>query len=126
MKTLLKNNIGTTAVEFALVALPVFMLMIGIIQTAFIMWTDNLLFVSVDTAARCGAVQSQTPPCQGLMTLANMQATANTVFLPLSGANFALNPTCGGSGLVGTKIVNILYVVNLTLTAKSCYPDLGP
>jgi Flp pilus assembly protein TadG len=124
MKTLFKNNYGTTAVEFALVGLPVFLFIFGIMQTGWIMWTDNLLHVSVNAAARCGAVKSTTPPCNST----NMVAAATTVFAPLSGAVFVSNATCsanGASGLIGTKQVSILFVVNLTLTAKSCYPNLS-
>jgi Flp pilus assembly pilin Flp len=123
MKDLCKNSHGATAVEFALVALPVFLFIFGIVQTGWIVWTDNLLHVSVDTAARCGAVQSTTLPCSGR---ANMVATATTVFGPLSGAVFS-STTCPAlsSGLTGTKQVSFLSVINLTLTAKSCYPNLS-
>jgi Flp pilus assembly protein TadG len=124
---LFKNNHGAAAVEFALVALPVLLFMFGIMQTAYLVWADNMLHVSVDAAARCGGVNSTTSPCNGL-GLANMQSTANTVFRPLSGATFSANATCtadNGSGLVGTYTVNFLQIVNLTLTARSCYPNLS-
>ena len=120
---LFKNNRGATAVEFALVALPVLMLIFGIMQTGYVVWADNLLHVSVDAAARCGAVNSATSPCIG-KTLANMQSTANLVFQPASGATFSNNSSCGGTGLIGTYPVTIVFVVNLTLTAKSCYPTV--
>src|ERR1700757_1705021 len=77
----LKDNRGATAVEFALVALPIMLFIIGIMQTAYLVWADNLLHISVDTAARCGAVQSTTTPCNG-SGLPNMQSTATTVFRP--------------------------------------------
>lgn len=114
-------------VEFALVALPILGFMVGLMQTAWVVWTDNLLHVSVDTAARCGAVlTSTTLPCYG-NTLSDMQQTANLVFQPLSGATFSSNMTCAnnnGAGLIGAYNVNFLLVVNLTLTAKSCYPTV--
>src|ERR1700739_4131948 len=118
-----KNNRGATAVEFALAALPVMLFILGIIQTAWILWVDNLLHVSVDAAARCGAVNSTTIPCSGL-GLTNMRSAANLVFEPLSGATFSNNSSCGGAGLIGTYPVSIVFVVNLTLTAKSCYPTV--
>ena len=125
MRSLFKNNRGTTAVEFALVALPVFLFIFGIMQTGLIVWTDNLLYVSVNTAARCGAVNSTTPPCSGSGS-ANMINTANLVFQPMSGATFSNNSNCtAGTGLVGTYIVSIGSVVNLTLTAQSCYPTVS-
>jgi len=122
---LFRNNRGAAAVEFALVALPVMLFILGIMQTAWIVWIDNLLQVSVNTAARCGAVNSITLPCTG-GTTANMITTANKVFGPLSGATFSANgSSCStGTGLVGTYKVSIVFVVNLTVTAKSCYPTV--
>ena len=123
MKKFFRNNRGSSTVELALVALPVLFFIIGIVQTAWIVWVDNLLQVSVDTAARCGAVGSTTIPCYG----SNILQTANQVFGPLSGATFAANSNCssGETGLVGTYKVNLLLVVNLTVTAKSCYPTIS-
>jgi Flp pilus assembly protein TadG len=120
---LFRNNRGAAAAEFALVALPVLLFILGIVQTAWIVWIDNLLQVSVNTAARCAGVQSTTLPCYG-GTTANMIETANRVFKPLSGATFAANgSSCSsGTGLVGTYNITILFVVNMTVTAKSCYP----
>ena len=121
---LFRNNRGAAAVEFALAALPVMLFILGIMQTGWILWIDNLLRVSVDAAARCGAVSTSTTlPCYGL-GLANMRSTANLVFGPLSGATFSNNSSCGGAGLIGTYPVTIVFVVNLTLTAKSCYPTV--
>jgi Flp pilus assembly protein TadG len=122
---LFKNNRGTAAVEFAMSAMAVIWFILGIMQTGYIVWIDNLLNVSVDAAARCGAVQSTTSPCNGA-GLANMQTTANAVF-GFSGATFSNNSTCSkdnGSGLTGTYNVTIVFVANLTLTAKSCYPTV--
>jgi Flp pilus assembly protein TadG len=120
MNRLFKINRGATMVEFALVALPVILFITGIIQIAYVIWADNLLHLSVETAARCGAVRSTTSPCNG----SNMVSAATTVFAPLSGASFTSNSTCstdGGTGLVGPYTVRVLFV-NLTLTANACYP----
>jgi Flp pilus assembly protein TadG len=131
MKLLFKNNRGATAVEFALVMLPVLMFIIGIMQVAWIVWVDNLLHVAVDTASRCGAISSSTTrPCAS----GNMTTTANLVFAPLSGATWSNNSGCSGgsTGLTGSYTVNILGVgglkwfraLTLTMTAKSCYPTV--
>jgi Flp pilus assembly protein TadG len=125
MKKTFRNNRGGAAVEFALVALPVLVFIFGIMQTAWIVWVDNLLQVSVTAAARCGGIGSTTPPCGG-KTTADMIATANQVFGPMNGATFVANgSSCvadGGTGLVGTYQITFLFVINLTVTAKSCYP----
>ena len=98
-----KNNRGAAAVEFALVALPVMLFIFGIIQTAWVLWIDNLLHVSVNVAARCAAVNSTTTPCAG-NTTPEMISAATTAFAPLSGAKFQNNGPCnsdGGSGVTG-------------------------
>ncbi len=135
-----RNNRGATAVEFALVALPVMAFIIGIIQFGWIVWVDNLLHISVDTASRCGAIGSVTSPCDGAGpvnggSITNMITTANTVFRPLTGATFTDNSGCSvgagtglqSSGLVGTYHISIglaVFAMNLTLTAQSCYPTV--
>jgi Flp pilus assembly protein TadG len=124
---ILRNNRGGAAVEFALVVLPVLLFIFGIMQTGWIIWIGNLLQVSVDAAARCAGVQSTTLPCYG-GTTANMIQTANWVFGPMSGATFtANNSSCanGGTGLIGTYTVSFIFVVDMTVTAKSCYPVLS-
>jgi Flp pilus assembly pilin Flp len=135
-----KNIGGAAAVEFALVALPVMAFMMGIIQFGWVMWVDNLLHISVDTASRCGAIGSETSPCDGAGpvnggSIEHMITTANTVFQPLTGAEFTSNSGCSvnagsglaGSGLVGNYPINIglgPFAMNLTLTAQSCYPTV--
>jgi len=126
MKKLFRDSRGGAMVEFALVALPVLVFLGGIMQTGWVVWVDNLLQVSVDAAARCGAVNSTTSPCAG-GTTANMISTANQVFGPMSGASFSANTSgCStGTGLIGTYTMNFLFVINLTVTAKSCYPTVS-
>jgi len=122
MRSLIRNATGAAAIEFAIVVLPFVFFMVGIIQTGYLVWVDNLLHAAVDTAARCGAVNSTTTPC-----VANdMVSAANTVFAPLSGGAFTVNTgTCNGSGLTGTYTVSIGFVMNVTLTTQSCYPTVS-
>jgi Flp pilus assembly protein TadG len=121
MKRLFANDRGAVAVEFSLAILPVMFFILGIIQTAYVLWADNLLHFAVDTAARCGAIGSSTPPCD---EAGGMIAAANTVFRPLTGASFTPNPSCPTGGLLGEYTIDVLGV-NLTLTAYSCYPVLS-
>jgi Flp pilus assembly protein TadG len=113
---LLRDNRGSTLVEYALVSLPVLFFILGIMQTGWIVWIDNMLTISVDAAARCGAVQSTTPPCAS-----DMITTANQVFA-MSGASFSANTCTNGVGLIGTYSISFLFITDMTLTAKSCYP----
>jgi Flp pilus assembly protein TadG len=122
MGNLFKDNRGAAVVEFSLVALPVIFFIFGIMQTAWIVWADNLLNIAVDTAARCGAVGSTTAPCAGT----DMISAANQVFNALGGATFTNNTSCSnGVGLVGTYDASIGWVVSLTITAQSCYPSVS-
>lgn len=132
MRKLFRDNRGGSVVEFALVSLPVILFVFGIMQTCWMVWADNLLNIAVDTAARCGAVASTTVPCTCTTSpcpLSDMVTTARQVFGPLSGASFTANgsscTTDSGVGLVGTYTVNLAFVVNLTMTAKSCYPKVS-
>ena len=76
MRKLIRDNRGGSVVEFSLLSLPVVVFMVGIMQTGWLLWADNLLNVAVDTAARCGAVGSTTSPCNGpaLVTTAQQRA----------------------------------------------------
>ena len=121
MWKLFRDNRGTAMVEYALVALPVLLFTFGIMQTAWIVWIDNLLTVSVDAAARCGAVGSTTSPCAG----SDMVTTANAVFGPMSGASFSTNTCTNGVGLIGTYSISFLFILDMTVTAKSCYPTVS-
>jgi Flp pilus assembly protein TadG len=128
MQKFLRNRDGASTVESALVALPVLLFIFGIIQTAYVLWIDNLLHYSVDYAARCGAIGSSTYPCTYTgpgNTLQDMQTTASTLFNAGS-ATFRSNNCSAsgftGTGLIGTYQVSILSVSNLNLTANSCYP----
>jgi Flp pilus assembly protein TadG len=125
MQKLFRDNRGGSVVEFSLLSLPVVVFLFGIMQTGWLLWADNLLNVAVDTAARCGAVGSTTSPCNG----PDLVTTAQQVFGPLSGASFSANgsscTTNGGIGLVGTYTMNIAFAVNVTMTAKSCYPKVS-
>ena len=121
MWKMFRDNRGTAMVEYALAALPMILFTFGIIQTAWIVWIDNLLTVSVDAAARCGAVRSTTSPCAG----SDMVSTANAVFGPLSGASFSANMCTNGVGLIGTYRISFVFVLDMTVTARSCYPSLA-
>src|SRR5262249_37738567 len=99
MWRLFRNNQGGSAVEFAIVIFPVMLFTIGIVQTGYLVWVNNLLHASVDAAARCAAVKSTTTPCAAT----DMVSAARAVFAPLSGATFVVNTaSCSGVGLIGT------------------------
>lgn len=118
---------GATALEFALVFPAVIAFVIGIAQVGYLLWIDNLLHYSVETAARCSAVGSTTYPCVGndMVTAAeNLFKQAVAVTNIPNGTFTALSP-CNGSGLQGSYTVSVLLVVPVTVTANSCYPNFS-
>ena len=128
MRKFFRDNRGAALVEYALVALPVLLFMIGIMQTAWVVWIDNLMTISVNAAARCGGIKSNISPCPTTSTWsdvaaveAGMEAAANTMF-GIGGATFSANTCTNGVGLIGNYSISFLFIVDITVTAKSCYP----
>lgn len=120
---LLRSRAGTTAVEFALLALPFLMLIFGVIDFSRLIWTQSAMQFAVEKAARCAAVNTST--CG---TLAQIQAYAGSQMLapgvPVTAFSYTAS-ACGSDVSVTTDFKFIL--VNLipsalTLKARSCYP----
>jgi len=114
---------GNTAVEFALV-FPVFILMVlGIFETGRALWTQSLLNYAVQSAARCGAIDTAT--C-GSSTATVTYAVQNSSPLTVPNADFTVsNPACGNQVSVAfpfTTIVPQLLPFDVTLSAQACYP----
>ena len=128
MRKFFRANRGAALVEYALVALPVLLFIIGIMQTAWVVWIDNLMTISVNAAARCGGIKSNISPCPTTANWsdveAGMEAAANTVF-GIGGATFSANTCTNGVGLVGNYSISFLLLVDMTVTAKSCYPKVS-
>jgi len=122
-----RDNRGAAMVEYALVSLPVLLFMLGIMQTGWVVWADNLLTISVNTAARCGAVKSTTQPCPTTdwsNVEAGMETAARTMF-GIGGATFSANTCTNGVGLVGNYTISFLFLADMTVSAKSCYPKVS-
>ncbi len=51
---------GVAAVEFALIVLPLLLMVLGIIDGGRMLWTQNSLQYAVEQAARCAVVNSKT------------------------------------------------------------------
>ena len=114
---------GNSAVEFALV-FPVFILMLlGIFETGRALWTQALLNYAVQTAARCGAVDTVT--C-GSNTATVSYAVQNSAPLTIPSNDFTVsNPSCGNQVSVAfpfTTVVPQLLPFDVTLSAQACYP----
>jgi Flp pilus assembly protein TadG len=121
--SLLKARHGTTAVEFSLVALPLFMVLFGAVEFGRLLWTQSALHYAVEEAARCASV---TPSTCG--TSDQITAYAATAASPLSITSAAFSsstPSCGHQVSASFNYqfaVTGLFPFTPTLTAQACFP----
>ena len=118
-----KARAGTTAVEFALVAPALFLILFGAVEFGRLLWTQAALHFAVEEAARCASV---TPSVCG--TSAQIAAYAANTVSPLSIASTAFTsttPSCGhqvSASLNYQFVVTGLFPSTPTLTAQACFP----
>jgi Flp pilus assembly protein TadG len=123
---ILRNDHGSTALEFALVVPVVLAFVLGTIQIAIMLWADNLLFFSVDLAARCAAVGSTNSPCQSTMAATVTNAMPSSSIGTLTTAS---NSNCTGNNVGVSATFTIDFLVfpwpknsKPALHANSCQP----
>jgi Flp pilus assembly protein TadG len=112
---------GAQAIEFALVAPTLLLLILGGMEFGHLLWTLAALHMSVEQAARCGAV--------GICTSSTAAAYATTVApqLNFSSSVFSVNATatCGfqvTANFTYQFIATGLFPYQPNLTAMACFP----
>ena len=114
---------GTVALEFALVAPALFVLIMGGVEAGRLMWTQSALEMSVAQAARCYAWQ-----VSGCTNATGAQTFATTVAPQLNFATSVFSvssATCGAKVTASypyTFIASGLFPLAPTLTASACFP----
>jgi Flp pilus assembly protein TadG len=116
------DSSGATALEFALIAFPLILLILGAIEGGRMLWMRNALQYAVERAARCAVV---TPSTCG--TLTQIQSYAASQDYSTSGATFS-EPTPASCG-TGTEVsASLVYTpliplpLSVTIAASSCRP----
>jgi Flp pilus assembly protein TadG len=132
LRCLLADRAGATTVEFALVGLLFFALILGVIETGRVLWTYNALHYAVQQAARCASVNTTNCGTEALMqSFASNIAGSNvpaSVFHLNSGSPPAGTPACptASNNLVTASYAMQLYIpyvsMHPTLTASACFP----
>ncbi len=130
---------GATAVEFALVVMPLLMLLFAIVEYGRLAWTTSALQQIAIETARCMAVGG--PNCADAggvynSTVTTQSAVAAAAALSVAAPAVTLNhaATCGGvSGLsqvtltttFTTAVPQLLTALTggVTLVATACYPN---
>jgi Flp pilus assembly protein TadG len=112
---------GAAAVEFAIIAPALVMLLLGIMETGRAMWTQNALNFAVEQAARCAAIDQN--DCGTTTQVQNYASTASGAVF--AGSIFSVSAVACGK-LVSATYPMLLYIPFVsaapTLTAQSCYP----
>lgn len=112
---------GNAAIEFALTLPALMLLLLGIMELGRALWTQSALSYSVDQAARCASIDTNT--CGSVSQIQNYAAGAGGA--SFSSSVFTVSTTGCGSLVSATYPVqlNIPFAAYaITLTAQSCYP----
>jgi Flp pilus assembly protein TadG len=117
-----RDQSGAAALEFALTAPTLFLLIFGGIEFGRLLWTQSALQMSVAQAERCYAWQ-----VSGCATASAVQTFAANVApqLQFSTSTFALSPGgCVTASYPYSFIVKGLFPWTPTLTASACFSTI--
>ena len=115
------NARGVVAVEMALVSIPLFTLLFGIIATGQVMWRQNALSASVAQAARCASVNPAV--CGTPSQIQSYAASLTGAGIAPSAYTVTAQP-CGNQIKASYPLALTIPFVSLsvTLKAQACYP----
>ncbi|WGR90737.1 pilus assembly protein (plasmid) [Bradyrhizobium sp. ISRA443] len=119
-----RDQRGTSAVEFALIAPVFFLFVFGIIACGLLFWTQIGLQHGVEMAARCASINTTVCPNSNPSAITNYaMQQALGVSLPASTFTYS-TPACGNqvSATYTFTFPSILNLNPLTLTAQACFP----
>lgn len=120
---LLADRGGATAVEFALIAPALLLLLFGVAEFGRLLWTQSALHFAVEEAARCAAVD--TTNCASTAAVQSF-AVGRAAGLGLQSSVFSLStPACGTQVSASYPFPFVLSALfpSITLTARSCFPN---
>jgi Flp pilus assembly protein TadG len=117
----IRNRGGSVAVDFAMIAAPLFILVFGTMEVGRMLWYQNALNYSVDEAARCASIDVNN--CNTSDQIRNYAANRSGAGFP-SGVFSTSTQSCGNR-ITATYPMSLnipLLPISVTLTAQSCYP----
>lgn len=125
MKTrgFIRDERGTSAVEFALTAPPFLLMMAGIAYVAIWLWTGFALQHGAELAARCATYNPTSCANSAAIT---SYAASQSYGLNVAASNFAYSqPACGNQVTASVTTANFLSMIGapaLTASAQACFP----
>ena len=112
---------GNTAVEFAMVAPALFLLIFGTLEFGRLLWTQSSLHYAVEQTARCASV---TPSICGTNTQIQTYAANTISYLNVGTSTFSSSSTSCGHQISASFnyqfIATGLFPFTPTLTAQAC------
>ena len=139
LRRLAREAGGGAAVEFSLVMMALFLLLFGVTELAWYMWTANALQQTAIQTARCMGVLN--PSCasgtaySSSRTLSFVQSAASTYGITVPSADVTLSQaaTCGGAAGFSQVTINYTFTTvvpnlmtglsSVPLTETSCFPN---
>lgn len=133
------DSSGATAVEFAIVAIPLLLTLLGSVEFGRMIWTRQSMSEVAVMTARCSGVPQSECAASGARdnakTLSYAVATAAKWGLTLTASNVTLEPsaTCGGAA--GFSKVTVTYrfatavpalikqLADNPMTVSACFPN---
>jgi Flp pilus assembly protein TadG len=115
---------GATALEFALIALPLLLLVCGIMDFGRMVWTEATLHRAVEDAARCASVNATL--C-GSTAATAAYAAGRTPGLGIGSSAFTVTAQSCGNEVAATYpfafVFSGFFPFSVTLTASACFPS---
>jgi Flp pilus assembly protein TadG len=139
LRCFLRHEGGASALEFALVAVPLLLIIVGTIEYGRALWTQQAMQSLAISAARCIGVQQTQCTNSGVYNAAKTSTwvigEAAKLGVPLQAANITVNASTTCQGVSGFATVAISYlfvsaapqvitamVLGPTLRANACFP----
>jgi Flp pilus assembly protein TadG len=139
LRRFLRCGRGATAVEFALVATPFLLLVVGGLEFGRVEWTRQGLQQTAIQGARCMGLLQSDCAASGAYSAGGTQDYLSGVGahwgLSLTPANMSLNRSATCAGVAGFSSVNLTYTFDSvvpglvqmlgskTMTASACFPN---
>lgn len=130
LKRLAGNCEGTEAVEFALISIPFFLFLVGVMEFGRLYWVQSELQYAVEAAARyltinpsAGASAVQTYAASKVLAVS--VPTGDFTVTPYNSASNPPTPTCGNQVRVSYQfqfiVTSLMPYGPLTLNASGCH-----
>ena len=135
----LADERGGTSVEFSLIITTLFLLLFGVIEFGWYLWTANALQQTAIQTARCMGVlntscaSGHAYSASSTTTYAQQVASAYGISLPTSGVTLSVAATCAGvadfsqvtlSYNFQTLVPNLITgLSSVAMTSQACFPN---